>query len=169
MLVRPCISGIPKYEPRSKVGRIPNSGHITFRRNNGVLDENQIWDLGWFILWPDTSTKNSQYMLHCPDFKKMRSQPHNNKSSEKNKWEILRPQQVIETGFYTRDCTIADIDCPKTSIHKTKRYGDSGSPCLKPRDGVKCCNNFPFQHTTSEEVVIVFIIKPLSFSLKPNP
>jgi hypothetical protein len=60
---------------------------------------------------------------------------NNKTSSAKNKWERRGPFLDKLTGFQTLLSTACKIACDRLSMHMTNRYGDRGSPCLRPLVG----------------------------------
>lgn len=73
--------------------------------------------------------------------------PKRSRSSAKNKWEIYGLFCEVFNGFHRPWVTTSEIRCPNTSIQRTNKYGDKGSPCLKPRFGWNSLSCFPFYNT----------------------
>ena len=59
------------------------------------------------------------------------------KSSAKKRWEKAGP--LFEVFTFIQRCSLhfSSINYPRNSMHRIKRYGESGSPCLIPLEGQK--------------------------------
>jgi hypothetical protein len=54
-----------------------------------------------------------------------------------------------------------------SSIHKTKRYDERGSPCLRPLVGVKLGRRRPFHKIDNDELETQYIINFIVIGGKP--
>lgn len=72
-------------------------------------------------------------------------------ASPKYKWESGGPSFANFIGNHLLLFTSRDIIWASLSMHNTKIYGDNGSSCRIPLDGVKESVMVPFHKTYKEE------------------
>lgn len=88
-------------------------------------------------------------------------------SSANKRWDIEGPVMETLIPFKSLLSSACFIMCDKTSAHKMKRYGESGSPCRIPRPGlIRPCGE-PFIKTEKLTVEMQFMVQEIHFALKP--
>ena len=90
-------------------------------------------------------------------------------SSAKNKWEIIRPPLQRENPWIFPSFTTFWISPFNPSEHKRNKYGDKGSPCLKPLDGKIWPLGSPFTNIEKETKLNTLINPSYPFFMKAPP
>ena len=122
-----------------------------------VRGENHTLDLVTLIIWPDDSQNLSKIwprFLQSLTVALVKSKM----SSAKNRCE-RRTCPLKEIGwislFWTASANLID----KRSKQRINRYGESRSPCLKPRLGTTSGKGEPFQRTWNRVEEIMFMMR----------
>lgn len=115
-----------------------------------MSDEKRILDLVRLILCPRASLKDYriveivlQYLMF--DF------ANKVRSSAKNWWDIIGPNLLILMGSHFFPYTALSISLDSLSMHMMNMYGEMGSPCLIPLEGLKVIDLPPFTRIVMEE------------------
>ena len=122
--------------------------------------------LSLFIFWPETSSYKDSKSITLLHFVELAIQ-NRRISSAKNKWVSLGPC-LHNLKPLMSPLLVAFLIRPyRPSVHRRKRKGERGSPCLRALEG--CIKPFgsPF---TNIEYVTVFthtMIRPIPCSQKP--
>ena len=134
--------------------RIPAS--CSFMRL-GMRGENHTLDLVTLMIWPDDSQNLSKIwprFLQSLTIALVKRKI----SSTKNRCE-RRTRPLKEIGwislFWTASANLID----KRSKQRINIYGESGSPCLKPRLGSTSGRGEPFQRTWNRVKEIMFMMR----------
>lgn len=109
-----------------------------------VFGENQTHDFLRFIRCPEIVQKQASICsitLAC----EKKASPNSNKSLAKKICDNFEPPCLILIATYDPSLTASPIYWLISSIHKTKRYGDNGSPWCRPLVGLNGLSAFPFQ------------------------
>lgn len=131
----PLAIGRPRYLSQCVITLAPNNCCIACLVSGLVflLKNKEVFCL--LICWLDAS---SYYPNTCNNLRHSPTAAWQNKmlSSAKRRWEMLTPCWLDWIPFSTL-CSSAFLNrIDKFSTHKRKMYGDRGSPCLIPLEGV---------------------------------
>lgn len=72
-------------------------------------------------------------------------------SSTERRWDILCPPLEIRTGFQVLSEIFLEIRHDNFSMRITKKYGDKGSPCRRPRAEENEGSLHPFHRRVRED------------------
>lgn len=100
-------------------------------------------DLALLTTWPEARQKSSRVLLmrdSCAGDVPLKRI----KSSAKKRWDKGTPPRPSLMVSQRPACTCRWMVWESLSMHKTKMYGDKGSPCRIPRVGVNGSDGVPF-------------------------
>jgi len=162
-----AVTGKPRYFSREDVLQIPDMAVSLWILAWGVLEEKNALDLERFILKPDAllnSSNNSETNLNCELLALIKRRT----SSAKRRWDNWGPLLLIWMGSEFLWLTALLMVIESFSIHKMKRYGESGSPWRWPWVGLNCGNLLPFHKTekVGEDTQCMIIFMVMSGKLK---
>lgn len=143
------IRGIPGYNPKSSIIGTWNSRLMFLWMFQLVLGENPRHDFQSFTFCPKTWWKSNKiFSITVACWLEVVAK--SNRSSAKNRWEICGLAWEAFNGCYSLFDTALEILCPNTSVHKTNRHGDRGSPCRNPLWGWNSFKCFSLHSTVNE-------------------
>ena len=123
----------------------------------GVRGENHTFDLVRLMSWPEDSQNRNKI---CPRFLQSLAVALVKRkiSSAKNKCERwTRPRKEIGWRCLFWAASLNWMD--KRSKQRMNKYGESGSPCLRPRLGITSGRGAPFQSTWNRVEEIIFMMR----------
>jgi hypothetical protein len=101
-------------------------------------------DLFMFISWPDHEQDFSKQLFRANT--SLEEALENNIISSANMTLVkASPPLFIWTPLMVPTACSLSISRARISSYKMKRYGERGSPCLKPQDGRKCLDLPPLR------------------------